>query len=549
MLRPIIILVCIACLFSCRKKNLPSGGKNITSFILRASDNPLLTTSIDGVIDGDTIRISLSQTIASNAFKPTIVHQGASISPQSSVAQNFYQGLVNYVVTALDGTTKKYVVKTTVLSNSKAITLFKIRAADNMGVISSDITAVIRNDSIIFNAPVLSNLVPYIEYTGKTVSPASGSSNDFDVDRTYQVSAEDGTSRMYTVVASKNKAVYFGSGDGFLYALNAADGSLLWKTKTGSFMNGSVDMANGFIYAPSTGGIYCVNATTGAIVWNNVLPQGNVGTTPYVDGNMVYATNGGYGTPYGIHAMNATTGSVAWSKQVISGFTTSPTVWNNYVIAGDISAGMCALDKTNGDVAWIKSQNLIQTTPRVRNNNVYFSGELMPVYEVDATTGAVKRQLYDPANSAYYGMIVYNGTIYIAATTSLMAIDSSTLSLKWKYVNLSGSQIQVKNATPVAENGIVYFASAENIIYAVDATTGVLKWRSSNSIQSIGTAQNLTVGNGVLYAGSYDGNVRAYNATNGNVLWTFKASASTFAGALVTDAAGKKFYAGPSGHN
>jgi FOG: WD40-like repeat len=46
-------------------------------------------------------------------------------------------------------------------------------------------------------------------------------------------------------------AVYFGSGDGNLYALDAATGDLRWKFKTGDVVHASPAFVNGVVFVGS----------------------------------------------------------------------------------------------------------------------------------------------------------------------------------------------------------------------------------------------------------------------------------------------------------
>ena len=67
--------------------------------------------------------------------------------------------------------------------------------------------------------------------------------------------------------------------------------------------------------------------------------------------------------------------------------------------------------------------------------------------------------------------------------------------------------------SPTLANGMV-FIRAYAYIYALDANTGALVWRSYNT-----GSGSPTVANGVLYAGSMDTNLYALNASTGAPIW------------------------------
>jgi outer membrane protein assembly factor BamB len=66
--------------------------------------------------------------------------------------------------------------------------------------------------------------------------------------------------------------VYLGGGDGYVYALNASDGSTFWSFRTNSNLYSCPAVSGGVVYVgsmdTSTGNMYAINAATGAKLWN-----------------------------------------------------------------------------------------------------------------------------------------------------------------------------------------------------------------------------------------------------------------------------------------
>jgi hypothetical protein len=85
-----------------------------------------LTPNVTGTINEASKTIALTVPFGTDvtALVPTITHTGASVSPNTGVAQNFTNP-VEYTVTAADSSTQKYTVTVTVAANpAKAITAF-----------------------------------------------------------------------------------------------------------------------------------------------------------------------------------------------------------------------------------------------------------------------------------------------------------------------------------------------------------------------------------------------------------------------------------------
>ena len=128
---------------------------------------------------------------------PTItISTYATIEPESGVEQDFTNP-VYYTVTAMNGTTAQYMVEAVVhdADNEKSIRSFVID--DVEGVIdefSKTVTVQMPQGTDV------TELVPTIEVSeGATVSPASGEAQDFTNPVSYTVTAQNGTTAVYTV--------------------------------------------------------------------------------------------------------------------------------------------------------------------------------------------------------------------------------------------------------------------------------------------------------------------------------------------------------------
>ena len=185
----------------------PSANKSVQTFTLNA-----LSPSVQGTIDDKKYTIDLTVPYGTNvqSLAPTITLDGKSISPASGVAQDFTKS-VTYTVTAEDSSTQDYKVTVTVApdsskpSSSRDITSFDFKG------LSPSVQGDINQSSRVISLTVpygtnISNLVPAIKISGKTISPNSGVAQDFTKSVTYTVTAEDSTTQKYTVnvkVASK----------------------------------------------------------------------------------------------------------------------------------------------------------------------------------------------------------------------------------------------------------------------------------------------------------------------------------------------------------
>jgi len=172
--------------------------KAITAFMF---DSPAVEGTVSEVTHS--IEITLPAGMPLTALIPTITYEGASLSPESGVAQNFEDPVI-YTVTAEDGTKQDYSVTVTVtaspvLSNARTIKTFIINSPVAVGIVSA------ATHSIAVTVPagtVLTALIPTITYSGARISPKSGVAQNFSGPVIYTVTAEDGTKRQYVVTVT-----------------------------------------------------------------------------------------------------------------------------------------------------------------------------------------------------------------------------------------------------------------------------------------------------------------------------------------------------------
>ena len=106
-----------------------------------------------------------------------------------------------------------------------------------------------------------------------------------------------------------------------------------------------------------------------------------------------------------------------------------------------------------------------------------------------------------------------NGIVYIGSfDDKVYALDATTGAVKWTAT--TGGAIF---SSPSVANGVVYIGSEDDKVYALDATTGAVKWTRRPAPQVLSSP---AVANGVVYIGSNDDKLYALDAATGAVEWT-----------------------------
>ena len=225
--------------------------------------------------------------------------------------------------------------------------------------------------------------------------------------------------RVTSSPAVENGVVYFGSYSGRFYAVDAASGKLKWKFQTegekrfeGKHLHGSEPAAetmpdpfdfylsspalwSGAVYFGSgDGNVYALDAATGTLKWK--FHTGDVvHASPAIsDGTLFIGSWDSY-----FYALDATTGKEKWRfktgedhniyNQV--GIQSSAAVMDGVVYFGCRDSNFYALDARTGEKKWAFNNkgSWVITSPAVQDGKVYFAtSDTAMVYALDAKTGA-----------------------------------------------------------------------------------------------------------------------------------------------------------------
>jgi outer membrane protein assembly factor BamB len=259
-------------------------------------------------------------------------------------------------------------------------------------------------------------------------------------------------------------AVYFGSGDGNLYALDAMTGELRWKFKTGDVVHASPAFANGVLFVGSWDSyFYAVDAKSGKDKWR------------FHSGEDALLHN-----------------------QV--GFQSSPAVVDGVVYTGCRDAQLYALDAATGKEKWKVDNELswVITSPAVQDGRVFFATSDSNLYRVvEAATGKPLFKQDTKAN-VFSSPAVTNDVVFFGVLNgTLEARDTKTGALFWDFQTDPSKQNKgwVLTADRRFNNAFLFFNNwREAPLLAQDR---------QDSVGSIYSSP--LVANGVVYFGSTDG--------------------------------------------
>ncbi len=262
--------------------------------------------------------------------------------------------------------------------------------------------------------------------------------------------------------------VYFGCGDGNLYALEVASGALKWKFATGDVVHSSPALADGVLYFGSWDtNLYAVDAATGELKWKfktgedpTNFNQTGIQSSPCVAGGTVY-----FGCrDFHLYAVDAKTGTEKW-KYKNTWVIASPVVRDGRVYATtSIPSFFLALDAATGKELYktdVKAPAF--SSMALAGGLAYFGNFVGSLYAVDVAEGKVAWQFQTPAAKA-------NANGYLKADGS---IDFSKVFTSQYFEDMyaAGGELFSLGAivsSPVVADGVVIVGSADGTVYAIE---------------------------------------------------------------------------------
>jgi len=290
---------------------------------------------------------------------------------------------------------------------------------------------------------------------------------------------------------------------------------------------------------------------TGHLVWE--YRSGWLSSsTPAVAGDAVlFAVR-----PGRVVALHRQSGARRWETSINSPILASPVVVHGTVYIGAADKKLYALDAATGQQRWVfATQDWIVSTVAYADDRVVVASQDSHLYVVGAETGR-QRLIYETGMGRHIGVgpaIAGNRAYFGSVGARVWAIAWQATTYPWERALLfwrtnlylwgmrSTSPIQKGSVwsrrvggdvrhTPAIAHNTVYVTAAPGQVVALDAATGVERWRAD--LRMVITAAPTVAGSTVL-VGTQDGLVVGLQAQTGAVLWDFKTAGKLTASPIV----------------
>jgi len=286
--------------------------------------------------------------------------------------------------------------------------------------------------------------------------------------------------------------IIFGCRDGFLYSF-AADGTLLWKYRSGAGIGASPDCTEDRVAcADYRGTISCVDASNGKKIWS-VEARSRIVSAPRIWQQQLIA-----GTTDGrLLAVSLKDGRKIWERKVGLSVRADPALGQEFIVAATTDGTLLRMDH-GGRIVW---------------------------------RAAVGAGIYsNPLCLEQQDLVVFG-----SKNSFIYAYSLSSGALRWRYG--AGSEV---SGSPAARGNVIYVGARDRNVYAL-STDGKLLWR--RDVGGAILSEPLLVGS-ILFVTTYGAKLVALDAETGAVVGDYRAGSPIYSS---PESDGKRIYFGSNG--
>jgi serine/threonine protein kinase len=345
-------------------------------------------------------------------------------------------------------------------------------------------------------------------------NPAVSAELEAVVNTALQYNPDD---RFQSAEAMKEALITAGCKTGALNRIGSTTASIqsqsgikpLWTFQCEDEVRGAPLYFNGVIYIGSYDhNLYSLSAAEGTLNWK-FATDGGVVTRPAVFDDNIYIGS----EDQRLHVVSARTGKIVWTYYTEGRVHSSPRIAEGHIFFGSDDQRVHAVNLISGRAAWrFETAAPVRSTPFVTQDMVYTGCESGDFYCVNFR-GELKWH-HKAKMAVTSSPWVANGIVYFASLDStLYALDAHTGWVIWRFRMGKGSI-----SSPYLTDGLIFIGSADGHIYAVDAHTAKEVWRFKTDHQ---VSSSPVIYKDALYCGSADGNLYCIEYRTGRLRWKF----------------------------
>jgi eukaryotic-like serine/threonine-protein kinase len=306
--------------------------------------------------------------------------------------------------------------------------------------------------------------------------------------------------------------------------VGTVDDRLEWTLNTGDEVRGSASAGGGAVYVGSYDGhMYALDETDGSVRWKFKAQRGIVSRPAVAAEMLVFGSE-----DKSIYSVARQNGRLMWSIKTNMAVRSSPIADERACIVGSDDGFLYRLDRVKGVVTWrYKTFGPIRSSPTQCDTTVIFGSDDGYLYNVQADTGQLtwRKQV---------GAAIMSTAAQIGPVIAFGASDGYIRGFNLKDGKPVWSLQTAKTviSSPVTDGVNIYVGSADGHMYAINGLSGELAWKSQICRQ---ITSSPTLDGANIYVGGNDGNFYCLDTAGGAIQWQFAAGGAIVSKPLVTD--------------
>jgi outer membrane protein assembly factor BamB len=242
-----------------------------------------------------------------------------------------------------------------------------------------------------------------------------------------------------------------------------------------------------------------------------------------------------------LYALDAKTGDFRWNTTLNSYEDSLSPLSNPTVVDGVIYCGgkrNKAYKAVTGDPLWESQLHEWCWSPTVVDGIAFFTtdentmDDKTTIHAFDANTGSIEWESHVEDGSLSTPHVV--DSVYLSSSDTIYALDLKSGTEEWKYsYTRQGNRISNRPSSPTLFKGVVYVGTENDVVLALDAESGDLRWQNENVEGK--TATSPAIVGQTMYIGSFRGNFYALDANTGEIKWSFDAGSKRVTQFTISD--------------
>ncbi len=293
---------------------------------------------------------------------------------------------------------------------------------------------------------------------------------------------------------------------------------LRWSFQAKDSIESSAAIADGAVYVGSMDGfLYALDLATGKVRWQYKTSGPVEESSPCIHGGLVYVGD----LDATLHAVDAATGKARWTFKAADEIKSSPNWADGQIYFGSYDQNLYCLSAPDGRLVWkYATEGPVHCTPSIDSGRVYISGCDETFRAIDAVSG---KQIYELALGAYSGAsaaVIGDRAFVGTFGNEVLGIDLKRHAVMWTYRHPSRNFPFYSSAALAADR--VVLGGRDKLVHCLDRSTGKELW--SFLTRARVDSSPLIAGDRV-FVGSNDGRLYELDLATGKKMWEFTAGA------------------------